>query len=149
MDNPDKDSNNKTLVAVKLKGAFATNNEAQEHARSISKTDNRYDVFVAPFGKWLLLPPDVALISDQHTHDNMLTNILQHHNENDELERVKFDRRKDDLMKVKNKDESDISTSGFGEGEPVSATDAMNEMTSSEMVNTRSSTDMSNEQVLL
>ena len=118
----DPSDEHKTLVAVKLKGGFATQAEADDHARSLSKTDPRYDVFVAPFGKWLMMPPDVSQIGDQKTHDQMLTNILQQHNDKDELERVQFEQRKSDMMNVKN---DAAAPQADDEASPSTAMDAM------------------------
>lgn len=95
---PMKDSDNNMKVALKIKGCFSLEEQAQEKAKEISKMDDRFDVFVCPLGKWLMLPPDIANIDDQHHQDQMLTEIMQQHNKNDEIERVKFDQRKQDLM---------------------------------------------------
>ena len=129
----DPRNEHRTLVAVKVKGAFATQAEANEHAQSISKVDDRYDVFVAPLGKWLMMPPDVSMIGDQKTHDEMLTGILQQHNDNDELERVKFEQRKQDLMKNQNVSEAPEADSLQVENSPSKA---MDDMASAENVQT-------------
>tara|TARA_Y100000389_G_C17470948_1_gene530731 strand:- start:8873 stop:9367 length:495 start_codon:yes stop_codon:yes gene_type:complete len=88
----------KTYVAVKLKGCFGTNEQAQEHANAIAKINNKYDIFVCPLGKWLMLPPDLTKIDDQQHQDQMLTNIMNNHNDKQELERIDFDERKHKLM---------------------------------------------------
>lgn len=93
LDGPD----GKTYIAVKLKGCFGTNEQAQEHASDISKMDNKYDIFVCPLGKWLMLPPDLTKIEDQKHQDQMLTNIMNNHNDKQELERVDFEERKHKL----------------------------------------------------
>ena len=131
MDDPSKE--HKTLVALKIKGAFTTHSEADAFAKDIAKVDSRYDVLIAPLGKWLMMPVDLSMIGDQKTHDEMLTNILQHHNDKEELERVKFERRKEDLMNSSAAPESD--TGDAGDATP-SAT--MESMTSAENVETSS-----------
>tara|TARA_B100001287_G_scaffold265435_1_gene258324 strand:- start:49 stop:549 length:501 start_codon:yes stop_codon:yes gene_type:complete len=88
----------KTYCAVKFRGGFSTNEQAQEHASTCSKLDNRFDIFVCPLGKWLMLPPDLTMISDQKHQDEMLTNIMTNHNDKQEIERMNFEKRKKDLM---------------------------------------------------
>ena len=131
MDDPSKEHN--TLVALKIKGAFASHDDADIFAKDIAKVDKRYDVLIAPLGKWLMMPVDLSMIGNQKTHDKMLTNILQHHNDKEELERVKFERRKEDLMNSSAATESDT-------GDVVDATPSstMVSMTSAENVETSS-----------
>ena len=95
---PMTDSDNNMKVAMKLKGCFAFEQQAQDKAKEISRMDDRYDVFVCPLGKWLMIPPDLAQINDQHHQDEMLTEIMQQHNKQEEVKRVKFDERKQQLM---------------------------------------------------
>lgn len=95
---PMYDSDKNMKVAMKLKGCFAFEQQAQDKAKEISKMDDRYDVFVCPLGKWLMLPPDIAKIDDQQHQDTMLTEIMQQHNKKEDINRVKFDQRKHNLM---------------------------------------------------
>ena len=102
----DSDETNKkeTMnIALKIRGCFYYEKDAQELAKTISGKDDRYDVFICPLGKWLLLPPDIANISDQQHQDEMLSNVLNNHNNQEEIDRVKFEERKQKLMKEPNK----------------------------------------------
>ena len=42
---------------VKIRGAFATRDEASNHAKRLQKEDPVFDIYVVEMGKWLLIPP--------------------------------------------------------------------------------------------
>ena len=51
---------------IKIRGAFATRDEAANHAKRLQKEDPTFDIYVVDMYKWLLIPPDPTKIEDVH-----------------------------------------------------------------------------------
>lgn len=83
---------------VKIKGVFETLEEAQLHAKKISKIDPLFDVFLVELYKWLPIPPNKDMIESQEYQDNMLNGIIKGHAEEQQKAKAFFAERKNDLM---------------------------------------------------
>ena len=46
-----------TEFMIKIRGAFGTKSEAEEHAKELQGLDNSVDIYVVNMYEWLLLPP--------------------------------------------------------------------------------------------
>lgn len=88
----------KMHIALKVRGSFYYEKDANELAKTISSKDNRYDIFVCPLGKWLLLPPDVSKIDDQQHQDTILSQVLSNHDNEAIKQKADFEARKNELM---------------------------------------------------
>lgn len=83
---------------VKLRGAFATRDEAEKHAKRLHKEDATFDIYVVDMYKWLLIPPDRDRIEDVHYTNEKLQEIMDKYKENQRLAASMFEKRKRDMM---------------------------------------------------
>ena len=92
-------SSQKTDVcAAKIRGVFRTIDEAKAHAAKLNQIDSMFDVFVVEMYKWLPIPPDVNGIDDATYTNDMLTNIIGTHIDQQSKSKDFFEQRKRDLM---------------------------------------------------
>ncbi len=83
---------------VKLRGAFATRDEAERHAKRLHKEDATFDIYVVDMYKWLLIPPDRDKIDDVHYTNEKLQEIMDKYKENQRMAAAMFEKRKKDMM---------------------------------------------------
>lgn len=92
---------------VKIRGAFATRDEAANHAKRLQKEDSTFDIYVVDLYKWLLIPPDPSKIEDSHYTNAKLEELMTGYKENQAMAAQMFNERKADMMKIKNADGTD------------------------------------------
>ncbi len=88
-------------LGIKIRGAFATRDEAANHAKRLQKEDSTFDIYVVDMFKWLLIPPDPATIADVHYTNEKLEEIFTKYNENQAQAAKLFEERKRDMMAVR------------------------------------------------
>jgi hypothetical protein len=86
---------------IKIRGTFATRDEAANHAKRLQKDDSTFDIYVVDMYKWLLIPPDPASIEDSHYTNEKLEEIMTKYRENQSMAAKMFEERKRDMMAVK------------------------------------------------
>ena len=86
---------------IKIRGAFATRDEAASHAKRLQKEDSTFDIYVVDLYKWLLIPPDPSTIEDAHYTNEKLEEIMLKYRENQAQAAKMFEERKRDMMAVK------------------------------------------------
>jgi hypothetical protein len=79
---------------IKIRGCFATRDEAASHAKRLQKEDSVFDIYVVDMYKWLLIPPDPALIEDAHYTNEKLEEIMVKYRENQSLAAKMFEERR-------------------------------------------------------
>jgi hypothetical protein len=87
---------------IKIRGAFATREEAASHAKRLQKEDSTFDIYVVDMYKWLLIPPDPLKIEDVHYTNEKLEEIMTGYKENQAEATRLFNERKRDMMETKN-----------------------------------------------
>ena len=90
---------------IKIRGAFATRDEAANHAKRLQKEDSTFDIYVVDMYKWLLIPPDPTQIDDVHYTNEKLEEIMVGYKENQAQAAKMFEERKRDMMAVKTEGE--------------------------------------------
>lgn len=81
--------------AMKIRGVFATEDEAGAHAKRIQKYETlSVDVFVCPLYKWLVIPPNTDEIQDQHYQEEFLENLMTNYRDSQEKAKQHFFERK-------------------------------------------------------
>lgn len=85
-------------LAIKIRGAFDTKEEADAYIRRLQKTDPHFDIFIVDMYKWLLLPPDLAKIADIKYQEQYLNDMLQGHRESQLQVKQLFEERKRAMM---------------------------------------------------
>ena len=84
-------------ICLKIKGVFATLEEANKHAEILQKMDSMFDIYVVEMYSWLLLPPDISLIEQKHI-DEKLNEIISGHKESQLKAKEYFNERKRELI---------------------------------------------------
>ena len=86
---------------IKIRGAFASRDEAASHAKRLQKEDSTFDIYVVDMYKWLLIPPDPLKIEDVHYQNEKLEEIMTGYRENQAEATRMFNERKRDMMEAK------------------------------------------------
>jgi protease II len=86
---------------IKIRGAFATRDEAANHAKRLQKEDATFDIYVVDMYKWLLIPPDPTKIEDVHYTNEKLEEIMSGYKENQAQAARMFQERKSAMMAAK------------------------------------------------
>jgi cell division septation protein DedD len=86
---------------IKIRGAFASRDEAANHAKRLQKEDSTFDIYVVDMYKWLLIPPDPLKIEDVHYTNEKLEEIMTGYRENQAEATRMFNDRKRDMMESK------------------------------------------------
>ena len=94
---PDQPQRNEKL-GLKIRGCFATRDEAASHAKRLQKEDAIVDIYVVDMYKWLLVPPDRDQIQDVHYQNEKLEEIMSKYRENQAQAASMFEKRKRDAM---------------------------------------------------
>ena len=91
------------ITAIKFRGAFATPEEAMEHAKYLQSIDPTHNIMIGDSFKWIVLDPDLKHVSDIHYHEEKLEEIMKAHNEEyKEIKRLETERRKQLVEETKN-----------------------------------------------
>ena len=67
---------------LKIRGCFASRDEAGSHAKRLQKEDATFDIYVVDMYKWLLIPPDRDQIEDTHYGEDKLEELMTKYREN-------------------------------------------------------------------
>jgi hypothetical protein len=94
---PDLPQKNEKL-GMKIRGCFATRDEAASHAKRLQKEDAIVDIYVVDMYKWLLIPPERDQIQDVHYQNEKLEEIMAKYRENQTAAASMFEKRKRDMM---------------------------------------------------
>ena len=87
--------------AVKIKGVFATLEDAKEHAAKINKLDPTFDLFLVELYKWLPIPPSIDDIENKEYQDKKLNDIIISHHDEQIKAKEFFEQRKNELVQGK------------------------------------------------
>ena len=90
---PDSNQKNDTC-AVKIYGIFASKEEADAHARKLTKLEPTFDIFLVEPYKWLPIPPDKDSIESQEYQDEKLNTIIKAHMDKVNNSTLEFEERK-------------------------------------------------------
>ena len=86
---------------IKIRGCFASREDAAKHAKRLQKEDATFDIYVVDMYKWLLIPPDVTKIEDVHYANEKLEDLMAGYKENQAQAAKMFEERKRDMMTSK------------------------------------------------
>ena len=81
-------------VALKIRGAFATKEEANAHIKRLMKTDGMFDVYLVDMYKWLLVPPPKDAIKDVQYQEKFLSDMIESYKESQLNAKQHFEERK-------------------------------------------------------
>lgn len=85
-------------LGMKLRGCFATLEEAREHAKRLMDLDSLVDIFVVEMYQWAVVPPDASAIEDVVYRDQLLNDLIQGHVRNQKQAKAVFEQRKQAIL---------------------------------------------------
>lgn len=93
--------NKTTLSGIKIRGAFATYEEACAHAKKLQSVDEYFNVFVGEMGKWLPFDPnpDSEAVNDSEYANEQLNNMMKSYMENQEKAKIYHEQRKNEMVR--------------------------------------------------
>ena len=68
-------------LGMKIRGCFATQEEAAAHVKKLQAFDGSVDIFLLEVGKWALIPPDVDGIEDVEYQEKYLNTLMKDYKE--------------------------------------------------------------------
>jgi hypothetical protein len=87
-----------TEFMIKIRGAFGSKTEAEEHAKELQGLDSSVDIYVVNMYEWLLLPPPPLSEMDNVKYtDDRLQAIMDGYKENQKHAAQMFEKRKEDM----------------------------------------------------
>jgi hypothetical protein len=102
---------NCTLRGLKIRGVFATKEEADEHAKYLHEVDPDFHVFVGEVGKWLPWDPepdDDSKVKDQVYYESTLQDLMKAYKENrKKAQRTQEMRKKQKLDDARKRSENE------------------------------------------
>ena len=91
---PHEDSKQKSdRYAIKIRGAFATRQEAEEHCARLMKVSGMYDTWIVDLYKWLIIPPPRDQVETVY-QEEYLNQLIKQYNESQVEARRHFEERK-------------------------------------------------------
>ena len=92
-------SQNADKVAVKIRGVFATKEEAAKHVNRLMAANNSFHIYLVEVGKWLQVPPpDVEDIPDQEYSEKFLNDLMKGYHESQLNAKIHHEERKRAIM---------------------------------------------------
>ena len=87
-----------TEFMIKIRGAFGSKIEAEEHAKELQGLDSSVDIYVVNMYEWLLLPPPpVSEMDNVKYTDERLQAIMDGYKDNQKHAAQMFEKRKEDM----------------------------------------------------
>lgn len=86
------------LMGMKLRGVFATAEEAKNHVAKLMKFDSTVNVYLMDMYKWVLIPPDDDRIEDHVYQEEFLNNMMEEYKKNQAEAKRFFEERKQAVM---------------------------------------------------
>jgi DNA repair exonuclease SbcCD ATPase subunit len=88
-----------TRGGVKLRGSYATLEEAQKRAQYLQKVDPGFDIYISEVGKWLPCHPNPNDIEDQEYADRELNQLMKEYKKTMENSKEHHEQRKFEMLK--------------------------------------------------
>lgn len=83
---------------IKIRGCFATKDEAASHAKRLQKDDATFNIYVVDMYKWIMIPPDDSKIEDVHYQNERLEEIMTGYRESQSQAAKLFEERKRGML---------------------------------------------------
>lgn len=83
---------------IKVRGVYATREEAEKRAHELQEIDPDFHIFVGEIGKWLGWDPDPNSIEDQQYKEAELQKIMTEYKKNREKAKLMEQERKREIM---------------------------------------------------
>jgi hypothetical protein len=97
--NNDDETDNSSLVGIKVRGVFDTYDNACKFAKKLQDYDSTFDVYVGDMGKWLPFDPKPDNVKNSEYANEELNNLMKNYLENQEKAKLFHEQRKQELIK--------------------------------------------------
>jgi hypothetical protein len=87
---------------IKIRGCFASKDEAAAHAKRLQKDDPAFNIYVVDMYKWIMIPPDDSKIEDVHYQNERLEEIMTGYRESQAQAAKMFEERKRGMLEGTN-----------------------------------------------
>ena len=84
--------------AMKIRGVFATMEEASNHVKKLMRLDNSFDIYVMDLYKWVPVPPNPNDIQNQEYTEPFLNDLIKGYKESQLAAKQHFAERKRAVM---------------------------------------------------
>lgn len=91
---PSGTSQRNDKFGMKLRGCFASKEEAHSHVRRLQQVDKLTDIYLVDMYKWLPVPPDPNAIQDQEYSEQYLNDLIKGYKESQLAAKQHFAERK-------------------------------------------------------
>lgn len=88
-----------TIQGIKIRGTYDTYNEAAARAKTLSKLDSSFNVYVGQVGYWLPWDPEPSDVSAQEYADDQLNQLMKKYKENEATRDELFAKEKAERLK--------------------------------------------------
>jgi hypothetical protein len=95
---PEQRQQNEKL-GMKIRGCFATQEEAAAHVKKLQAFDGSTDIFLLEVGKWALIPPSVDSIEDVQYQERYLNDLMRDYKESQLKAKEVFQQRTEAVKK--------------------------------------------------
>lgn len=86
--------------AMKIRGVFATEEEAKSHVRRLQRSgDNAVDIFLVAMSQWAPCPPDPMSVQSQEYQEKFLQDLMTGYADSQRSAKEIFNERKEKVMK--------------------------------------------------
>lgn len=109
-----------SIQGIKIRGVYATEQEARVRAKKLHQKDPKFHVFIAPVGYWVPYEPNPDSIQDSEYQVEQLNNLAKEYNKNlegknemfEQLKREKLEQARKELEERKKKlsEETSVKT---------------------------------------
>lgn len=84
---------------MKIRGCFATKEEANSHVKRLQQADGVTDIYLVDMYKWLLIPPDPNAVDNHEYQEDFLNNLVKGYRESQLLAKQHFNERKEAIKR--------------------------------------------------
>ena len=84
---------------MKIRGCFATREEASSHVRKLQAFDGSVDIFMLEVGKWVPIPPSVEEIEDVEYQEKYMNDLMKGYKESQLKAKEVFQERAEAIKK--------------------------------------------------
>ena len=95
---PEQRQKNEKL-GMKIRGCFATREEAASHVKKLQAFDGAVDIFMLEIGKWALIPPSVEDVEDVEYQEKYLQDLMKGYKESQIKAKEVFQQRAEAIKK--------------------------------------------------
>lgn len=103
-------------LAIKIRGCFATIDDAKAHAAELIQKDKFVNIFIAAMYEWLPVPPKLDSIDDVKYQEDFLSKMFEDYKRREAEGRAAFEAHKQELMAREKAGASDEGSGDDGAG---------------------------------